>query len=163
MSKIQKLLLNLKMINESDVSNEQILHKVGNNTLKIKTLDGGLRNLSPMLVERFNFVGKWEDAFLLQTWLSLDEINNHQNIEHLVENINLRIENWDFVPPATVGFSKISIFGFDPFDTNETYLEWVAGYEEPRIWVFFDGNYHMFKNLERFLMYTVAELNKDDL
>lgn len=163
MNKIKDLLLALKKINEDDVTNEQIIHEKYEEFRKhIYTLDGTKREISPMLKERFEFAGKWEDAFLLQTWLSLEEINNYSNIQELVESIKLRMENWEDVPPASVGLSQVSIFGFDPFDTNETYLEWVVGEMEPKIWVFVDGYYHMFNHLENFLKYTIGESQKDD-
>ncbi len=163
MSRVKQLLNKLKLINDNDDSNEQIIHNSVDNDGYINAMDGTRKKLSPMLLERFNYASKWEDAFLLQTWLSLHEINNYQNIRELVENVNLRIENWDYVPPASVGLSKVSIFGFDPLDTNETYLEWIDKTEEPRVWVFVDGDYHMFTNFEKFLMYTVGESKKDDL
>lgn len=116
-----------------------------------------------MLFKRFEFSGRWDDAFSLQTWLSLTEINNFKNNDYLVQLINLRVENWNHVPPASIGLSNTTIFGFDPYGTNETYLEWIDGKDEPRIWYYIDGDYHMFNNLENFLKYATGECKKDDL
>lgn len=162
-NKIKELLEELKQINLADSDNDQGIVRPEKMVDFILTLDGNKKPLSPMLKERFEYVSTWNDAFLLQNWLSLSEINNFADNPELMENINLRLENWEHVPPASVGLSKVSIFGFDPYDTNETYLEWGDGEIEPKIWLYFDSNYHMFKNLERFLLYAVNQLDEDDL
>lgn len=76
--------------------------------------------------------------------------------------IELRRENWDHCPPASVSSDNCAIFGLNPFDPEETYLVWGEVDPEPMIWRYTGADYKVFKNLNRFLQYILGDLTTDD-
>lgn len=135
--------------------------QLGNN--KIATLKSGVfRALSPMLKERFLFSGSWINARLSQNWLSLTEIQEIDQNSVASEWLRLRRENWDHVPPESVASENCAIFAYNPYEPNETYLVWANEAVEPEIWEFYDADYSVFQNLDRYLEYIVGDRKVDD-
>jgi hypothetical protein len=131
---------------------------------RILTLqDGAYKPLSPMLRARFDFASRWEDAYLLQMWMGLNDIENYQSNDQLVRWISLRRENWETAPPASVGADQCAVFGYDPYEPDETYLVWKEGVEEPGVWQYFGAENCYFHDFERFLEYIVGDRPEDDL
>ena len=64
--------------------------------------------------------------------------------------INLRKDNWDHVPPKSIGDSMCSIFSFNPYEPEEIYLDWSEGIDEPVIWHCSQADYYRYNNLEEF-------------
>jgi hypothetical protein len=130
---------------------------------RILTLrDGVYKNLSAMLKARFDFGSRWEDVYLSQTWLSLSDIENHKGNAQLAEWIALRRENWDHVPPESVAADQCAVFGYNPYEPEETYLVWSEGADEPAVWRYYGGDSYFFHNLENFLAYAVGDREEDD-
>lgn len=120
---------------------------------KIYAIDGVTRqNISPMLMDRFIFCDRWDEFYLSQNMLSLDEINSFPYDAKLIEWINLRKENWDHVPPKSIGDSFCSIFSFNPYEPEEIYLDWSEYREEPTIWHCSQSDYYKYNNLEEFFI-----------
>ncbi|WP_280191012.1 hypothetical protein [Delftia sp. PS-11] len=120
---------------------------------KIYAIDGVTRhNISPMLIDRFIFCDRWDEFYLSQNMLSLDEINSFPYDAKLTEWINLRKENWDHVPPKSIGDSLCSIFSFNPYELEEIYLDWSECREEPTIWHCLQSDYYKYNNLEEFFI-----------
>lgn len=129
----------------------------------IMTLNPGIfRPLSPMLKARFEFCHAWKDAYLSQDWLGLQEIRNWPNNQNIVRRLELRQENWDFVPPASVPPENCAIYAVNPYELDETYLVWTDDAEEPQIWEFFGADYKMFTNLDRYLEFILGDRSSDD-
>lgn len=129
----------------------------------IATLAAGVtRLLSPMLRARFMFCSSWKDAYLDQDWLSLEEISVALANPAIKYSIDLRVENWDTMPPESVKPENCAIFAFNPYDLEETYLVWEDSEEEPTVWNYFQADYYYFSNLNRFLEYIVGERRVDD-
>ena len=163
-SRIQDLLVRMKAMNEGDPDHgEQYLNPPEVNDGRIATLKPGIsRHLSPMLAARFNFVSRWENARLGQNWFSLDEISGLLSNKEIVERIDLRLENDSHFPPASVAFEDCVLFGYVPYALDETYLVWKDGDVEPVVWEYFEGDYLLFNNFERYLQYIVGDREDDD-
>jgi hypothetical protein len=161
--RIHNLLKRLKKENDDDLDHgEQLISPPDTNQKKIKTLNNDVyRPLSPMLMARFNYCGKWTNANLEQDWLSISEIDAWEHNDRLKKWIDLRIENWDHCPPANTKKENCAIFGYNPYDPEETYLVWDDD-EEPKIWRFVGADYKVFNTIERFFMYLIGDLLTDD-
>lgn len=129
----------------------------------IATLAPGItRPLSPMLRARFKFCSSWRNAYLDQDWLSLEEIGVALANPSIKYSIDLRVENWDSMPPESVKPEDCAIFGFNRYELEETYLVWEVGRDEPILWDYFGADYKMFNDLNRYLEYIVGERRVDD-
>jgi hypothetical protein len=162
-SRTLDLLLRMQAQNDDDLDRGgQRLHPPDRGT-EICMLDASVtRPLSPMLQARYRFCGHWQNARLSQDWLSLGEIASAMTNNAIREAIKLRVENWDFVPPATVSRKDCALFAFNPHENDETYLEWRAGRAEPVVWTFFDAEVSAFFDFNRYLEYIVGERDADD-
>lgn len=163
--RILYLLDKIKTANENDPEHgEQALYKSSKSHEKIQTLDDNItRSITPMLEARFNYSALWINAYLDQNWLGLDDIKNYKNDAVLMEWIRLRLENWDHLPPATVKKSCVAIFGYNPYEPEETYLVWPEDLDgEPAVWRYYGADYKFFKNLDSFLTYVAGEKRQDD-
>jgi hypothetical protein len=157
------LLDRLRMRNEADPDHgHQELQPADVASHELKTLSGQNRRLSPMLIERFRFCGRWTNANLDQDWLGISDIDNIGNNATAQEWIALRTENWDHCPPANVSKDDVALFGFNPYEPEETYVVWRAGRVEPEVWRFFGADYKFFQDLNRFLEYLVGDRSADD-
>jgi hypothetical protein len=157
------LLERLRLRNEGDADHgDQELLPADPASDELKTLSGKSRRLSPMLKERFEFCGRWNNANLDQDWLSTSDIDDIGNDATAQEWIALRIENWDHCPPANVSKDDVAIFGFNPYEPEETYVVWREGHIEPEIWRFFGADYKVFSDLTRFLEYLLGDRPVDD-
>ncbi|WP_369944415.1 hypothetical protein [Xanthomonas medicagonis] len=157
------LLERLRLRNEADADHgDQELQPANLESLELMTLSGKIRQLSPMLMERFKFCGRWNNANLDQDWLSVSDAANIGGDATAQEWIALRIENWDHCPPANVSKDDVALFGFNPYEPEETYVVWRTGQAEPEVWRFFGADYKNFRNLNRFLEYLVGDRTVDD-
>lgn len=160
-----QLLERLRSLNEGDKSRApQTIEPAEPPRDTILTLnDTFSRPLSPMLEQRFKFCGTWKNAHLSQDWLGLSQIRNWRKNAKLVEWVNLSIENsYGSEPPGGVDAKDCAIFGYNPNEPEETYLVWHQGEIEPKIWSFFQGDYGLFDNLERYLEFILGERTSDD-
>jgi hypothetical protein len=157
------LLERLRLQNEADPDRgEQELQAADLKSLELMTLSGKRRQLSPMLMERVKFCGRWNNADLSQDWLGIADVASI-DAGHTVQRwIALRIENWDHCPPANVSKDDVALFGFNPYEPEETYLVWRSSQTEPEVWRFFGADYDFFGNLNRFLEYLVGDRTTDD-
>lgn len=163
--RVAELLKKIQERNEKDPDHgEQILYPCGDHEHLIQMLDDKYaRPLSPMLRARFAFVARWVNAHLDQDWLGLEDIKNFKSDSVLMEWVDLRIENWEKFPPASVPKSRVAIFGYNPYEPEETYLVWPEeGDSEPEVWRYFGADYKLFNNLESFLAYVAGEKRHDD-
>lgn len=159
------LLNKIKEKNKADPDHgEQTLYPSTARTQSIQTLDDNItRPLSTMLKARFEYVSLWVNAHLDQNWLGPDEIKNSKNDPVLMQWLNLRLENWEHLPPATTDKSCVAIFGYNPYEPEETYLVWANNEkEEPEVWRYFGADYKFFKNIESFFAYVAGEKKQDD-
>ncbi|MFE8647278.1 hypothetical protein ACFX58_19550 [Sphingomonas sp. NCPPB 2930] len=125
--------------------------------MQIATLEKGtFKSLSPMLKQRFDFCSHWSNVNLSQDWLSLREIKGYEKNETLKQWVDLRIENWDHVPPASVGLEKCAIFSYNPYEPEEVYLVWTEK-DEPEVWQYFGADYEKFSDLEEYLRSIVKQ------
>lgn len=125
-------------------------------------LPGHYRPLSPMLKQRFLQMGRWSDAHLSQDWLDISEVNRWPTIAPILRRLELRKENWDFIPPGSESAENCSVFAVNPFELDETYLLWTQEQEEPQVWEYFGADFKMFLNLERYIEYILGDRQSDD-
>jgi hypothetical protein len=157
------LLERLRLRNEADPEHgDQELMPAELARDHLKTLSGKKCALSPMLKERFAFCGHWTNANLDQNWLAISDINSAASNSIAQQWISLRIENWDHCPPANVSKDDVALFGFNPYEPEETYVVWRDGQNEPEVWRFFGADYKCFSNLNRFLEYLIGDRQIDD-
>ena len=120
------------------------------------------RPLSPMLNARFNYCSSWINAYHEQSWLSLNEIASATESQTIKQSLDLRMENWSWLPPGSVSPEDCAIFAHNPYDFDETYLVWTSSSEEPTIWCYLDADYKMFNNLNRYIEYIIGDRDIDD-
>lgn len=159
----RSLLERLRLRNDADPDHgNQSLLPAEPSSDALKTLSGKSRRLSPMLKARFEFCDRWNNANLDQDWLGISDIDNIDNDATAQQWIALRIENWDHVPPANVSKNDVALFGFNPYEPEETYVVWRKGKVEPELWRFFGADYKYFEDLNRFLEYLLGDRLVDD-
>lgn len=157
------LLERLRLRNEADPDHgSQELQLADLESAELKTLSGKSRLLSPMLVERFRFCSRWNNANLDQDWLSISDIAGISDDATAQEWIKLRIQNWDHCPPANVSQDDVALFGFNPYEPEETYVVWRNGRIEPEVWRFFGADFKVFNDFNRFLEYLLGDRFVDD-
>lgn len=164
-TRVALLLERLKARNEEDKERgPQTIEPAESPADTIQTLSGEhQRPLSPMLMDRFRFCGTWNNAHLSQDWLSLSQINDWRANAKLVEWVDLSIENsFGPEPPGGVDSKDCAIFGYNPHEPEETYLVWHHDEVEPKVWSFFQGDYSVFSNFERYLEFILGERESDD-
>lgn len=124
-------------------------------TDKIMTLEPGFhRTLSPMLKKRFEFCSEWNNAYLSQKWMSIEEINNWTNNAKIKEWVNLRKDNsYNGEPLEDCPMKNIAIFSINPYEPEEIYLVWNEGKLEPRVWHYVGSEFYTFNSFRRFLLY----------
>lgn len=121
------------------------------------------RALSPMLQVRFAYASKWVNARLSQDWLGLDDIAKAAENDKLMKAIQLQADNcYGNEPPAGVAPENCAIFAYNPYEFETTWLVWVEGAEEPRVWEYFGADSSVFLNLEHYLEYIVGDRRLDD-
>ncbi|WP_428145563.1 hypothetical protein [Delftia acidovorans] len=130
----------------------------------IMTFEPGFsRPISPMLKKRFEFCSTWENAYLSQKWLSIDEINNWENDEKINEWVNLRKENsYDGDPLEDYPMRNLAIFAINPYEPEEIYLVWDEGRLEPRVWHYVGAEFYRFNSFRRFLLYINGMMEDTD-
>lgn len=161
--RIKVLLKKLEAMNSEEYGDEQVISPPEKISGRIATLEPGVfKPISPMLRSRFEYAPRWVNARLSQTWLSLSDIENARKNPEIVKSINLRIENWDFVPPGSTPLKECAIFGHNSYESDETYLVWEGEEEEPSIWEFFQADYYYFKNFKNYLEYIAGDREVDD-
>jgi hypothetical protein len=160
----KELLVRMKERNDADPDHGEQCILDPEAASDIQTLQPDVsRPLSPMLRARFEFCSSWSNADLDQYWLSLSEIGDCQSNPVLAEWMRLRAENsYGSDPPGCVEPSHCSIFAYNPFEPDETYLVWKDDEQEPMVWRYFGADYKMFLNLNAYLQYIVGDSSHDD-
>lgn len=124
---------------------------------QIPTFEKGIyKNFSPMLKERFESLGAWEDS-THGDWLSLSEMENLWN-ENIADNrlrdikINLisNQNNWDNDALSLFKDKRISVFAASAYTNERVYLVWLDAILEPEIWVYDTNGFSRFQNLEKY-------------
>lgn len=175
MSQIQVLLKKIMDVNAADPDQHpdyiQIIHSsTWFEGAQFATLEPDIsRPISPMWQERFRYFGEWANDPFGKTWLDIDSIGKLLTNENRFggldlthkERINVRIENWESFPPASVAKDKCTMFAFDPLSYDEAYLVWLENREEPIIFDYFGGSWTIFANLNNYLEYIAGDKYQD--
>jgi len=70
---------------------------------------------------------------------------------------------FQLIPFSKHPFGNIAVFAIDPDYPNETYLVWDDdNATEPKIWFYFDAEYYIFTNFERFLLCLNEKIGDED-
>lgn len=121
----------------------------------IPTLEQGIFvPASGMIRARFEYAGRWEDAFL-DHWLSLKEMARVPSRKKTMQRIHQRIEDWEGAVIGDVKLSELSLFGFDGTEQTETYLVW-SDKKEPSVVYYHDQHENKFPNLNAYLKYITT-------
>lgn len=162
----------LKLIESYKKKRDNETVTAGNHTItppekihkKIRTLDYNFfREISPMLRERFEFCSKWENAYLSQDWLSLEEINNWKTNKTLCTWVDLRKENsYPGEPLEDHPAKNIAVYSINPHEPEEIYLIWSDDSLEPRVWHYVGADFYTYNSLERFLLYINGLIGDED-
>lgn len=151
-NKIEKVVEELK--------DDSIIHPKEDHKNKIPTLKIGVyREISPMLLERFNFLGAWEDSThgdwlsiseMEVLWLDDDKILN-ERIKEIKNNLLSISNNWENDATAIFKNSRLSVFAASAYTNERIYLIWLDEIIEPEIWVYDTNGFSRFRDLELYL------------
>ena len=108
-----------------------------------------------MIRERFAFAGKWEYAWLGQTWLGIEDMEAVWENDEILSQIKTRKDNWEDGAPWTYREDELSLFGIDQVEFEESYLVWRDdGGAEPALYIYTSQRESRFENLFEFLRYA---------
>jgi hypothetical protein len=133
------------------VSNQK-LSKPSGDTSKIPVLEKGeYKKASPMIKARFDFAGKWGNAYVMD-WLGLPDMEKIWASPKMMKDIATLKENWESSAPAEYDYKDLSLFGYDKDEKDMIFLVW-TGVEEPEIWFYSGQNFKKYKTLADFLKF----------
>lgn len=113
---------------------------------------GVYRKPTPMIEARFKYAGTWESAGLGHTWLDVKDMKKEMDSRAVTRQVELRKADWKNSAPAMFPPERLSLFGLEREERQETYLVWGEREgEEPQIWAYGEFDEHKFKNLAVFL------------
>ena len=122
----------------------------------VATLDPRIsKQLTPMLRERFSFAGEWTNAATGGRWLSLPGMQMLPKQTKVRRQIRLRVENWKQSPVATFPRNRLSLFGIDESECDETYLLW-SDSKEPEVVAFYSWEEKRFRDLQAYLEFLIG-------
>lgn len=158
-SETDVLLKELKYFNDrmNDALLMQKISSPSGSSGKIATLEKGeFREITPMLQSRFQFAGKWVNAAFGISFLDINEINTVFGNEDYIEQINVRIDNWDDSVFDRYEHGQITIIGIDQEEYDEIYLVWKDDSSEPGVCVYLDDDEMIFNDFNHFLRYALG-------
>jgi len=124
---------------------------------QIPTFEKGIyKKFSPMLKERFDILGAWEDS-THGDWLSLSEMENlwDENItDDRLRDIKINLisnqNNWDNDALSLFKNNRISVFAASAYTNERVFIVWLDAVIEPELWVYDTNGFSMFQNLEKY-------------
>lgn len=164
MDNIKELIIKAKHINNELTSLPSNLYICKVEIDCIPTLQTGIyRRISPMLRERYNNFGSWENA-THGDWLSIDDMKElwKEKPTSYIENIKHQLhscsQNWPNDACSLFKDNRISVFAADVNSFERIYIVWLDEVDEPEIWVYDSNGMARYKNL---MCYLEAYLEDD--
>jgi hypothetical protein len=118
---------------------------------------GVYRRPTPMIAARFRFAGAWVNAGLGHTWLSVSGMEDVWSDKTILKQIRIRQEYWQKSAPALFSWSRVSLFGIERNEQEETYLVWNDGRKkEAEVYVYIGHEEKIFKNLRVYVEYLLT-------
>lgn len=154
-----------------ELKDDSIVHPRESHSKEIPTLKKeNYREASPMLLERFNFAGAWEDS-THGDWLSISEMKYlwlneskilNERIKEIKENLLSISENWANDAISLFKSNRISVFAASNYTNERIYLIWFDDIIEPELWVYDVNGFSRFENLEYYLDSYINDKVKDN-
>jgi hypothetical protein len=140
---------------DQKVSNQKVAKPTGNAD-KIPALEKGVyKKASPMICARFEFAGKWTNAYVMD-WLGLADMEKIWTSPKIMKDIANLKENWENSAPAVHDYKDLSLFGYDKYDNNMIFLVWNDKAEEPEIWFYSGQNFKKYKDFAAFAKFITS-------
>jgi hypothetical protein len=124
----------------------------------VPTLERGVYGeLTPMLEARFKYAGAWTNAALSHTWLGIRQMEEARTDKAILNQIMVRKKNWPGSAPEKFPKSRLSLFGIDREEYEETYLVWEDDLtKEPAVYVYPGHEERIFPHLDDYIKYLIA-------
>jgi hypothetical protein len=123
----------------------------------IPTLKSGVyRQPTPLIEARFKFAGTWTNAGAGHTWLSVSDMETAWADNKILEQLYIRQKYWDASAPAKFEWDRLSLFGVEIDQYEETYLVWAEDEStEPEVYVYSGHQEDRYENLQAYLGYIL--------
>lgn len=159
---ITELLQRLKEKRDCDQYADEYPQKVLPSEKKsghIPTLDRrSVRKTSAMLAERFPFAGRWSNASIAETWLSLADMRKAATSRIVRKRVKCFRDYWDESAPATYPDRQLSLFSADQYGESCVFLVWpIRDGDEPRIATYLGQGETWFDDLHAYLRFLNGE------
>lgn len=117
---------------------------------RIPTLEASvLQPMTEMLRERFSFAGTWVNAAYGHTWLDINGIAAAQCSKEIIEHLEVRRRYFDGHLLQVERWDRLTLFGVDLEEKEETLLHWGDG--EPAVATYVGYGVERYENLAVFL------------
>jgi hypothetical protein len=118
---------------------------------------GEYRDATPQLQERFSSAGRVEDAWAGQAWLGLSDMEAAWSDPGILEQVRNRQDNWEGSAPAAVPWDRLTLFGVNREEFEETYLVWPESRSaEPEVWVYLSQAESRYPDLRTYLEHLTS-------
>lgn len=129
----------------------QKIYKAEKYSKQIPTLQKNVyKPISNMLSARFDFAGKWLDAYCMN-WLSIKDMKNVWIDVAIQKNIQIVKDNWEKHILSLQPAKNLSLFGYDKQNNGMTFLIWKNNVAEPYIYTYVGDEETKYKNFNTFL------------
>jgi hypothetical protein len=160
--KISRLLERLKAINEKNDYGGLLTQQIQlpeQFFTEIPTLKpGAYRKPTPQVFARFQFAGTWINAGIGHTWLSVSDMEAAWKNRQILEQVHICQKFWEDSAPAKFEWNRLSLFGIEPNEHEETYLVWSEDEsKEPEIYLYSGHEERRFKDLQSYLEFWVSQ------
>ena len=128
----------------------------------IPTLQTGVyRPPTPMIADRFRFAGRWENAQVGLTWLSLRDMQSAWIDDSIRETLAVLRMHWQDSAPALHDDAELSLFAWEPEQRDHVYFVWRStAATEPRVAWYRAQREDTYDNLDAFLRFLVGKRSK---
>ena len=123
----------------------------------IPTLKRGVyRPPTSMIKARFQFAGTWTNAGAGHTWLSVSGMKAAWDDKKILGRIDIRQKYWQASVLQRFEWGRVSLFGIETDEYEETYLVWSADESrEPEVYVYSGHQEDRYRNLREYLEYLL--------
>lgn len=118
-------------------------------------------DFTPMLRARFSFASTWTNAAAAQRWLSLSEMESAREKDSILQQIEVRKRYWTKCMLNRAALDRLSLFGVDDVEKEETYLLW-GGQVEPRVLQYVGHDEKEFEDLNEYLEFLTEQDSEQD-
>ncbi|MBI1923707.1 hypothetical protein HYR99_05600 [Candidatus Poribacteria bacterium] len=158
---IFRLLKKLKAVNESNDYGGLLAQEIRAPEPFLRSIPtlkkGAYRQPTPQVSARFQFAGRWINAGVGHTWLSVPDMEAAWEDKKILEQIRICQKYWQASAPQRFEWNRLSLFGIETEQYEETYLVWSEDEsKEPEIYLYSGHEENRFKDLQDYLEFLVS-------